>query len=225
MRIAIADLDEVLAIALVSKSLMPVRVPSGHVFSHTLAVFATSSFAQQAILSSTPHQLWAMKYGSAMRNDPRYTTGDVFETFPRPDPTDWLERIGRTLDEVRRELMLRSDLGLTKLYNLVNDPATADTFDSDVARLRAIHVELDEAVMDAYGWSDLPLDHGFHTYRQMERWTVNPAARVEILDRLLEENHHRGATEQAQTKPEAKVRKSKAKGAVSPSLFGGGSDT
>jgi hypothetical protein len=59
-------------------------------------------------------------------------------------------------------------------------------------------VELDEAVMDAYGWSDIPLDHGFHTYRQMERWTVCPAARVEILDRLLEENHRRVDAEAAQ---------------------------
>jgi len=47
--------------------------------------------------------------------------------------------------------------------------------------------------MAAYGWEDVPLNHGFHTYRQMERWTVSPAARVEILDRLLEENHRRAA--------------------------------
>ena len=47
--------------------------------------------------------------------------------------------------------------------------------------------------MAAYGWADVPLDHGFHTYRQMHRWTVSPAARVEILDRLLEENHRRAA--------------------------------
>ena len=67
--------------------------------------------------------------------------------------------------------------------------------------MRAIHVELDEAVMDAYGWSDIRLDHGFHAYRQMERWTVSPAARVEILDRLLEENHRRAA---AGGKPPAK---------------------
>ena len=92
--------------------------------------------------------------------------------------------------------MLRRDLGLTKLYNLVNDPQITDASDPDVARMRAIHVELDEAVMDAYGWSDIPLDHGFHTYRQMERWTVSPAARVEILDRLLEENHRRAAPRQ-----------------------------
>lgn len=89
--------------------------------------------------------------------------------------------------------MLRRDLGLTKLYNLVNDPDVTNASDPDVARLRAIQVEFDHAVMDAYGWSDVPLEHGFHTYRQMERWTVSPAARVEILDRLLEENHRRAA--------------------------------
>jgi len=89
--------------------------------------------------------------------------------------------------------MLRRDLGLTKLYNLVNDPDVADSSDVDVARMRQIHVDLDHAVMAAYGWEDVPLDHGFHTYRQMTRWTVSPAARVEILDRLLEENHRRAA--------------------------------
>lgn len=88
---------------------------------------------------------------------------------------------------------MRRDLGLTKLYNLVNDPAISDSADADVARMREIHEALDEAVMAAYGWDDVQLDHGFHTYRQMERWTVSPAARVEILDRLLEENHRRAA--------------------------------
>jgi len=29
-------------------------------------------------------------------------------------------------------------------------------------------------------------------YATMRRWTVSPTARVEILDRLLEENHRRG---------------------------------
>jgi hypothetical protein len=110
-------------------------------------------------------------------------------------PTGHLAETGRTLDTERREIMLRRDLGLTKLYNLVNDPATPDAADKDVARMREIHVELDRAVMAAYGWNDVHLDHGFHTYRQMIRWTVSPAARVEILDRLLEENHRRAAAQ------------------------------
>jgi hypothetical protein len=111
--------------------------------------------------------------------------------LPRPESTERVDSAGKTLDTERRKIMLRRQLGLTKLYNLVNDPELPDQLDADVARLRAIHVELDHAVMDAYGWSDVPLEHGFHTYRQMTRWTVAPAARVEILDRLLEENHRR----------------------------------
>lgn len=92
-------------------------------------------------------------------------------------------------------------MGLTKLYNLVNDSLVSDASDPDVARMRCIHVDIDNAVIDAYGWSDIQLDHDFHTYRQMERWTVSPAARVEILDRLLEENHRRAAEEAKQTPP------------------------
>ena len=195
MRKAIAKLDEVLVIALVSKTVMPMRVATGQIFSHKLAVFAKNSFSDQAALSSNPHQMWAIRYGSTMRADVNYSPSDVFTTFPRPEPSERLTEIGKTLDSERREIMLRRDLGLTKLYNLVNDPDVADFADADVARMREIHVELDRAVMEAYGWGDVPLEHGFHTYRQMERWTVSPAARVEILDRLLEENHRRAAAQ------------------------------
>ena len=194
---ATANLDEVLVIALVSKTVMPMRVPTGQVFSHALGVFATDSYSEQAVLSSSLHQTWAIKNGSGMRGDPRYTPSDVFETFPRPKPTDALDAIGRTLDTERREIMLRRDLGLTKLYNLVNDPGLEAGIDPDVDRMRAIHVELDAAVAAAYGWDDLDLTHGFHTYRKMTRWTLSPATRVEILDRLLEENHRRAAAEAA----------------------------
>lgn len=195
MRKAIAELGEVLVIALVSKTVMPVRVSADQVFSHKLAIFATGSFADQAVLSSTLHQVWAIKYGSTMRADVNYSPSDVFLTFPRPRPSDELDKIGRTLDTSRREIMIRRNLGLTKLYNLVNDPAISEAADPDVALIRQIHVELDQTVMAAYGWDDVPLDHGFHTYRQMQRWTVSPAARVEILDRLLGENHRRAASQ------------------------------
>ena len=63
----------------------------------------------------------------------------MFETFPRPQNTDALAAIGKTLDEERREIMMRRQLGLTKLYNLVNDPDISDSSDADVARLREIH--------------------------------------------------------------------------------------
>jgi hypothetical protein len=201
MRRAIRNLDEVLVIALVSKTVMPMRVPTGQVFSHKLGIFATGSFANQAVLSSSLHWMWAVKYGSTLETRVNYSPSDVFLTFPRPTSTDGLTEIGEALDIERREIMLRRDLGLTKLYNLVNDPDTLDAVDPDVARLRQIHAELDQAVMDAYGWGDVELGHGFHTYRQMQRWTVSPAARVEILDLLLEENRRRAAAQGAAPPP------------------------
>jgi hypothetical protein len=197
LRRAIAGLSEVLAIALVSKTVMVMRVPSQQVFSHKLGVFATDSWSDQAVLSSGMHQTWAIAHGSTMRSDVNYSPSDVFVTFPRPQATEWLNNMGQSLETGRSAIMLRRQLGLTALYNMVNDPKIAEAADPDVSRMRALHVELDHAVMAAYGWGDVPLDHGFHTYRQMTRWTISPAARVEILDRLLEENHRRAGAEEA----------------------------
>ena len=195
-------LDEVLVIASVSKTVMPVRVQLAQCLSEQAVVFATDSFADQAVLSSSS----ASDVGDQVWIDDADTTHATrHPTYSRPShvprPTDRLAEIGRTLDTERREIMLRRDLGLTKLYNLVNDPDFADSADP-IGRMREIHVELDQAVMDAYGWGDVPLDHGFHTYRQMQRWTVSPTARVEILDRLLEENLRR-AEAQGEAPPPA----------------------
>jgi hypothetical protein len=189
LRKAIAALPEVLVIARVSKTVMPLRVPTGQIFHEKVVVFASDSHAVQALLSSSVHQLWAIKYGTTMRTDPTYTPDLVFGSLPRPMASERLHAAGRMLDDVRRDVMLRRQVGLTKLYNLVNDSAIRGI--EDVDRLRDIHVEIDHATLDAYGWGDVRLDHGFHTYRQMERWSVSASARVEILDRLLVENHVR----------------------------------
>lgn len=192
---AMTGLDEVLAVSLVSNSLALARVPSRQVFSHAVGVFATASYEIQAVLSSGMHQAWAVAHGSTLGKGLRYTPSDVFESFPLPAASDRLEVLGRALHDERRAIMLDRDLGLTKLYNRVNDPELPNSADPDVRRLREIHIDIDEAVLDAYGWDDVLLDHGFHTYRQMTRWTFSPEARVEILDRLLEENHRRAAAQ------------------------------
>jgi len=200
LRKAIAELPEVLLIARVSKTVMPLRVPTGQVFSHALGVFASDSYSVQAVLSSSLHQLWAITYGSTLETRVRYTPSDVFETFPLPTPTERLDAAGRSLDEGRRDVMLRRDLGLTKLYNLINDSEVHG--DRDVNRLREIHVEVDEAATAAYGWDDVRLEHTFDSFRQVRRWAIGPAARVECLDRLLLENRHR-ATEHRGNRPSA----------------------
>ncbi|MBM7829356.1 hypothetical protein JOE59_000061 [Agromyces cerinus] len=206
MRRALAPLREALVIPRVSKHAMPVRVEADQVLSDRLTVIALDSYQDQALLSSSIHWLWTAMHGSTLETRILYTPSEVFEKLPRPKFARETARLGKQLDADRREIMLRRQLGLTALYNLVNSPALQG--DADVDLIRSIHVQIDEALLEAYGWTDIPLDHGFHTYRQMERWTVSPAARVEILDRLLEENHRRAAIEAQQNPKKAKRGKS-----------------
>ncbi|MGH3721746.1 MAG: hypothetical protein ACRDRI_23445 [Pseudonocardiaceae bacterium] len=122
----------------------------------------------------------------------RYTPSDGFETFPQPELTDRMDRVGEELHSFRRSVMLGRSLGLTKLYNLVHDRAVTD---QEVQRLREIHTEIDHATAQAYGWPDLDLGHGFHATRQGRRFTIDPDVQVEVLDRLLQLNHDRYAEE------------------------------
>lgn len=190
---AIAGLDRVLVIALVSKTGLPVWVPTGQVFSHMLGVFAFDRSAYLALLSSNLHFVWWTTKGeSTLETRLRYTPSDGFETFPQPEITSRMDRVGDKLDPFRRSLMLGRDLGLTKLYNLVHDPSIDD---EEILRLREIHTEIDNATAEAYGWGDLDLGHGFHDTRQGRRFTIAPDVQVEVLDRLLELNHERYAEE------------------------------
>jgi hypothetical protein len=189
---AIRDLSHVLAITLHSKNVMPLRVPRAQVFSHGTAVFATDDPADLCLVSSSPHYWWTIARSSTIGAAARYTPSDVFETLPRPIASVRTRAAGAALDRDRRAFMLGRQLGLTKTYNLIHDPSGNDV---EVAHLRALQVEIDEAVCAAYGWDDLPLDHGHHDTRQGVRWTVSPAARVELLDRLLLLNQERHAGE------------------------------
>jgi hypothetical protein len=189
---AIAGLDHVLAVSLVSNVVMPVRVPTGAVFAHACGVFALDGFADLAVLSSSAHTSWVIRYTSTMRTDVRYAPSDVFLTLPRPQLTPELAALGERFDSRRRDLMLGRAWGLTTTYNAVHSPAVTDP---EVVELREIHQAIDHAVLAAYGWSDLDPQIGHHPTKIGTRWTVSPTARFELLDRLLEENHRRHAAE------------------------------
>lgn len=142
-----------------------------------------------------------------------YTPTDVFLTFSQPEPqsgTSWdaVNEVGRVLHEFRAEFMSRADAGLTKTYNRVNHP---DDHDRDIVGLRDLHVELDHAVRDAYRWSDLSLDHHHWKTPQGTRFTVSPAAKDELLDRLLQLNHERYAAEVAAGLHDKKFKKAMAR--------------
>ena len=136
-----------------------------------------------------------------------YAPTDCFETFVQPDLTPAVGEHGGRLNEHRSALMLDRQEGLTTTYNRVHDPdETAD----DILELRDIHVALDHAVRDAYGWTDLELGHDFHPTKFGTRFTFAPVPRQEVLDRLMELNHEHYADEVRQGlhgKPKSKARR------------------
>ncbi|MET6989137.1 Eco57I restriction-modification methylase domain-containing protein [Sediminicola arcticus] len=65
-----------------------------------------------------------------------------------------------------------------------------------IFKLRELHKEMDEAVLEAYGWQDIKLRHDFYEVDYLPendkvRYTIHPEARKEVLKRLLLLNHER----------------------------------
>ena len=193
----IAPLQRVLVVAQTSRTLAFAFVPKGWVYAMMTIVFAFEQDWQFAVMQSAVHEIWARRYASTMKQDLRYTPSDVFETFPFPDPQSLvsnLQSVGSAYHTHRAALMRARWEGLTTTYNRFHDP---DESAADIARLRELHVAMDQAVAAAYGWEDLELGHGFHETEQGVRFTIREAARRQVLTRLLELNHQRYAEEVA----------------------------
>jgi hypothetical protein len=206
----IAGMERVLITARVSPTNAVILVPNNLVFHEKIVVFPDYSLSFMSLMQSSIHWEWARQYTSTLGAITlNYSPSDCFETFPfpaslaggndaqrKPDtrhPTpDTLSTIGERYHEHRKAVMVQRQEGLTKTYNGFHDPAKTS---ADIAELRRLHVEMDQAVAAAYGWADLDLGHGFHQTKQGLRYTIGESARRTVLDRLLALNHERYAEE------------------------------
>ena len=191
----IKNKSKVLITAQTSRRWEPCFVELNKTYSHTTVVFALQGFSYYAVMQSFTHEEWRLEHGPSLRMDARYTPSDCFETFPFPESTSSLESIGRQYHDHRQSIMKTRWEGLTATYNRFHNP---DEASPDIQKLRDLHVQMDNAVARAYGWSDLGLDHDFHETQQGIRFTISETARREVLDRLLRLNHERYAEEVAQ---------------------------
>ncbi|MFF2931797.1 Eco57I restriction-modification methylase domain-containing protein [Streptomyces mirabilis] len=207
---AIADLEQAIVIARVSSTGVPIRVPTGQVMSEQVIVFGTDRAAQLAVLSSSLHYWWALKHSGDMRGDLRYASSDVYETFPRPNEDFQAHAAGEALETAQQAAIAQRGIGLTSLYNLVHSETETG---ADIQAVRQAHVEVDLAVVRAYGWTDLDLEHSFHETAPGDRFTIAPAVQTELLDRLLELNHarYKEEVEKGLHTPEAKRRRAAAR--------------
>ena len=104
--------------------------------------------------------------------------------------------------------MVKNNEGLTKTYNRFHDPNETAP---DILKLRELHTAMDRAVLDAYGWADIPTncvflldwedededDSGRGGKRKKPwRYRWSDEVRDEVLARLLALNAERAAAEE-----------------------------
>ncbi|MCP9941765.1 N-6 DNA methylase [Cyanobium sp. ATX 6E8] len=145
---------------------------SKSVFAHSLIVFPVVDIIFRSLVGSRIHEIWARSFSGSAMDLSRYNPSDCFETFPFPaslldananDPAyestrQNLEAIGEHYHQFRAELMVANNEGLTSTYNRFHDPAETSP---ELLELRRLHGEMDQTVLQAYGWSNVPTACGF----------------------------------------------------------------
>lgn len=155
---AIADLNRCIVAARDPQHLCFTFQPTDRVFSEKLWVFAIHYASALAVLQSRVHVLWAGYNGRTTggADTSSYSASACFDTFPFPklDPRTVipaLEDIGERLYDARAKYMVDENVGLTITYNRLNDPACTEP---RILELRALHEEMDRAVIAAYADGD-----------------------------------------------------------------------
>jgi hypothetical protein len=179
-----------------------------------LVNIASEDAFPHGVLSSRLHVAWALATGGRLGvgNDPRYNKTRCFETFPFPAAGEEQQARIRALAEQidthrKRQQAQHPDLTLTGMYNVLEKLRRGETLTAKektgheqglVSVLGQLHDELDAAVFDAYGWSDLApalVGQPGGTTPLPDKPEAQAAAEEELLTRLVALNAERAAEE------------------------------
>lgn len=177
-----------------------------------------------SVLSSSLHCFWfqanAGKIG-VYALESVYVKTRCFDPFPFPDfdalPKELTERLldlGERLDKFRKEQIAKNSfLTMTGLYNILErsreldngcdvppiTDAERDVYDAGlISILKEIHDDIDKAVLEAYGWSDLApalVGKPGATTPSPHKSAAQEEAEQELLTRLVMLNQERAAEE------------------------------
>lgn len=129
------------------RALVEMKAPSR---SQRLEEAQPQAESSMEVLQSSAHIAWAWFRSSTLETRLRYTPTTVFSTSPWPDRATAAMREAvaeacRRMLARRTEICVGENIGITTLYNALDDGAWAD--------LRQLHRALDESVVACYGWA------------------------------------------------------------------------
>ncbi|MBN8459079.1 MAG: class I SAM-dependent DNA methyltransferase [Verrucomicrobia bacterium] len=203
LRKALIGLDRYIATVETSKHKPFVFIPAATIPDHKLYAIASADAWLLGCLSAAPHQLWALRAGGRLGfgNDPTWTNTTTFKPFPFPALEEGplkqrIRDLGERLDAHRKARQAaHPELTLTGIYNVLEKLRAGEALNDKekkihdqglVTILKQIHDDLDQAVLEAYGWGDLAVE---------TQDTRQEQAREELLGRLVALNHERAAEE------------------------------
>ena len=203
LRAALKGLNRYIATVETAKHRTFVFLDAAILPDHKLVAIASDDALHLGVLSSHLHTQSALAAGGwlGVGNDPVYSKSRCFDPFPFPDADTGLtpelaQRIRLLAEQIdthrKTQQATYADVTLTGMYNVLEKLRTGETLTDKervihehglVSVLLTLHDELDAAVLEAYGWSDLslPIDTGT------------------LLDRLVDLNAKRAIEEAAGT--------------------------
>lgn len=158
MRRAISELPRYIVTPMVSKHRIFAWMPISVISENLLVVIARSDDYFFGVLHSRPHELWALRLGTALEDRPRYTPTTTFETYPFPWPPGQ-----EPPDDPRVQAIAAAAQELNQLReNWLNPPGASaaelkkrtltNLYNQRPTWLQHAHRKLDTAVFAAYGW-------------------------------------------------------------------------
>ncbi|MGH9641504.1 MAG: class I SAM-dependent DNA methyltransferase, partial [Terriglobales bacterium] len=167
MRQALSGMNRYLATPEVSKHRVFVWVESKTLCNQQTLVFARQDEYFLGVLHSRVHEVWSRALGTQLREAEsgfRYTPSTTFETFPFPwppgkEPKD--DPRAEAIAKAARELVAKRDAWLNPLGASAGElkkRTLTNLYNENPTWLQNTHRELDEAVLEAYGWPKEPTD-------------------------------------------------------------------
>ncbi|WP_257313890.1 DNA methyltransferase [Geothrix fuzhouensis] len=225
-RPALVGLRRFIAVPHIAKYRAYQFLDAGVIPDNMLIAFAFDDAWVLGVLQSSIHEKWTLVSGGTLEDRPIYYKSRCFDPFPFPNATEpqkaRIRDLAERLDAHRKAAQGRG-VTITGMYNLLAKLRSGEAFTAkereqhEAAQteiLRQLHDELDEAVIEAYGWNQ---DQGNHrctpmnTDNSLENHSLigvhrsssvaNPSlpsaalSDAEILERLVALNKERAAEE------------------------------
>ena len=148
---------KILACPSTAKYLIMIFLDLSWIPSHSIKLFAFDDFSSFSIMQSSIHEVWARFQSGKLEQRLAYNLTKSFGAFPWPK-TMPKHCFAEEILKLRTQICLNEKLCLTDLYNTLHDSKCKEVAFREI---RNLIEENDNAVLSAYGWSDLALDHDF----------------------------------------------------------------